>query len=427
MMTAPIPTRSRRPRLRRTLAAVALLTGSGLASAETSPYYIGASLNLSHESNLLRLVDTQATPAGLSKSDTVTSTALLAGFDQPFGRQRASANLTVRDNRYSRNPQYDNQSYQGSAALDWSTVERFSGSLNASASRNLSALNLLDVGLVDKKNLESVQSLGASVRWGLASLYALEASIGQRQVDNSLDEPRIQARNFKQDTASFGLSWRPGGSTTVGLGLRSSRGTYPKFLQLQDGSFQADRLKRDDIELTGSMQVTGASNLSVKLSSGKTQYDLSSQRDFSGLTGALSWNWQATGKTIFNLRVTRDTGQESYAFQSIFNQLDTIDYSRVSTIVATRVDYAATAKISMNLGLTLMNRDIVRVLPGIFGDTRATGTERVTLLSLGATWRPTRSATVGCNLSSDSRSGGGTLGTDLKASSVGCFGQFVLQ
>lgn len=414
-------------------AAALLLAGPSAVLAQASPYYVGASLSLSHESNVLRLIDGQRTPNGLSKSDTLASTALLAGINQPFGRQRLSANVTLRDNRYRDNTPYNNQSYQVSAALDWATVERLSGSLSATASRALSPFNLLGTSDSFEKNVESVNSIGATARWGLVSLYALEASASHRRVDNSRQDNGYRERDFRQDTGSLGVSWRPSGATSVGLGLRMTKGLYPRFFRVagqtngDSDRFEPDRFERKDIELTASIQPTGASTVSLRLASGDTTYDLSSQRDFSGVTGSLAWQWLATGKTSLNLRLTRDTGQDSYAFQSVFNTPDTVDYSRINTSLAARVDYALSAKVAMNLGLTLVDREVVRLVPGVINDARDTGQERITAFSLGATWRPTRSVSAGCNLSTDDRNGSGRLGSDLKSGSFGCFGQIVLQ
>ena len=61
---------------------------AGQANAQANPWYIGAAQTLTHESNLYRLADGQTTPDGVSKSDLVSSTALLAGLDQTISRQR---------------------------------------------------------------------------------------------------------------------------------------------------------------------------------------------------------------------------------------------------------------------------------------------------------------------------------------------------
>ena len=88
------------------------------AQAETSPWYVGGALGLSHETNVYRLPEGIAPQTGTARSDQVTSATLLGGLDQPIGRQRLFGNVTVRQNRYSGNPQFNNTSYNGSLGLD---------------------------------------------------------------------------------------------------------------------------------------------------------------------------------------------------------------------------------------------------------------------------------------------------------------------
>jgi len=108
------------------LAATAAL--SMQAWAQSSPYYFGGGLGLTHVSNVYR----QANDAN---SDNVTTATLLAGVDQRFGRQRLFGDGSVQSNRYQSNSSLNNQSYSVRGGLDWETLERLSGTLSGNASR----------------------------------------------------------------------------------------------------------------------------------------------------------------------------------------------------------------------------------------------------------------------------------------------------
>ena len=164
MRTEP---RSRAPALR--VAAALLVLWAHAASAQQSPWSVGGSMLWSHDANLLRLADGQDPGPGDSRSDTVLSTAIVGGLNQNIGRQRVFGNLTLRDNRFEKNSKYNNQSYNGAVGLDWSTVNRVSGTLSFSAARNLSTFNAEGVGLLPEKNLESTQTLGATASVGLVT------------------------------------------------------------------------------------------------------------------------------------------------------------------------------------------------------------------------------------------------------------------
>lgn len=413
----------------RAVAVAGAIVAAGLALAETSPYYVGASQSFGHESNLLRLNDAATVPGGYSRSDTVSSTALLAGIDQPISRQRLRGDLALRHNRYSNNDLFNNQSYSANLALDWATVNRLSGTLAGSANRSLSSFNRQEVGFLREKNFEDTRTLDASVQLGVVTQYSLLAGASRREVDNSLGTPNVQSRNFTQDMASLGVRWQPSSLLSLGVGLRTTQGRYPQFQQLQDGSFRADRYQRNDIDLTAAYQASGASTVNARLSSGKTEYDLASQRNFDGVTGSLNWVWQATGKLRLNTTLARETGQDSYAV-SVFNTPTTADYSRINTTLRVAAEWAATSKIAATTSLSSSQRDLVRSLPTPQGATSTdSGRERTTSFAIGARWAPTRSSLVGCSATSERISGAGTLAaaTQVKNNGFNCYGQLTLQ
>ena len=414
----------------RAVAVASAIIATGLALAENSPYYVGVSQTFGHESNLLRLNDGAAVPSGYSLADTVSSTALLAGIDQPIGRQRVHGDLALRHNRYSNNDRFNNQSYSANLALDWATVNRLSGKLSGGATRTLSSFNLQEVGFLNAKNFEDTQTLDASVQLGVVTQYSLLASAGHREVSNSLERDSVQARNFKQDTGSLGLRWQPGGLLTLGADLRTTKGHYPKFgRNTVDNSFLSDSYTRNDIDFTAFYQPTGLSTLSARLTSGRTEYDRATQRNFSGLTGSLNWGWQATGKLRVNTTLSRDTGQDSYVVSSITNTPTTADYSRINTTLRVGTDWALTSKIAVTSAITTSQRDLVTSLPTQLGqNVSATGHERYTSVGVGARWAPTRNSLVGCNANTDRITGSGSqAATRIKGTGISCYGQLTLQ
>jgi hypothetical protein len=435
-MNRPTQGRVPAPRPRSGVASVAAglaLLMAAPAWAQSSPYYAAGSLAFSHDSNLFRLAGDQVPGPDESRADTLTSTALVAGVNQGIGRQRVAGSLTLRDNRFARNDRYNNQSYNGQLGLDWSTVERISGSLSFSAARALSTFNAEGVGLLLQKNLETTQAANAVVRVGLVTAYSLELSAGQRRIRNSLDDERIRARDFNQDSASLGLAWRPGGALSVVVALRELRGEYPTFRRDAAGDFEADRFKQQQVDLLTTWQVSGASGLDLRLNFGDTQYVANENRNFSSVNGSLGWLWQATGKLRVNTRYTRDKGQDAYpsSVPFFFGSIPVTLFDRRS-IDTWRVqgDLDVSAKVSLSAGAQLASRKLDRdtvtvVTPTSLGT--SDGRDRTTLLTLGARWAPTRSALLGCDAGHEKRSATGALTAPLKGSTFSCFGQITLQ
>lgn len=407
-------------------AALGLLFLAVGATAQTSPWYLGASLGLTHEDNIYRLGDGVATPAGVSKSDTLTTGALLAGLDQPIGRQRLYGTATLRDNRFERNRVLDNQGYALRAGLDWATGERIAGTLDLRADRGLARFNTdTEIGLVTRRNIEQQRQASARVRVGTVTQYSLEASLERREVDYSA--PEYAARENRSTTATAGLRWRPSAGLMLGGGLRHVRGSYPQFEPLAGGGFRADRFTRDGLDLVFELTPGGASRFDGRATLGRTRYETATARDISGLTGSARWVWQPGGKLQLTTRLSRDDGQSG--FYSTSPLIDgVVDYSRTTTVLSLRADYAATAKLRFNASLAAGRRDLVRTLPPsalVTGD--ATGREKTLEATLGLSWDPTRSTVLGCDLGHERRTGRGELAEPYRAGRFGCYGQIFLR
>jgi hypothetical protein len=398
---------------------------SASAAAQTSPWYVGASQTFTHESNLYRLADGAAAPAGISKSDLVSSTALLAGLDQPIGRQRLYGNATLRSNHYRDNGDLDNEGYALRAGLDWETAGRLSGNIDLSADRGLARFDTdTDLGVQTRRNVEDNTRMFAEARLGVVTEYTLQASLEHRERRFSAAE--YDRRENRQTTATAGLRWRPQVSTMLGAGLRHTDGRYPRFLALAGGGFEADRFTRDGLDLLGSYDSGGASRYDARLTFGRTNYSRDDARDFSGLTGFATWTWRSGGRLTLTTRLARDIGQDAFFAGNPLSG-GVVDDSRTTTALRLGADYALSAKVALRASLTHSRRDLARTLPAgsLFND--VSGNDDTTELSLGATWEPTRSVVLGCDLGHEKRSASGDLSLPYAATRAGCFGQLFLR
>ena len=428
--------------LRLRLAGAALALWAGSAGAQQSPWSVGGSMLLSHDSNLLRLADTQQPGPDDSRSDTVLSTALVGSLNQNIGRQRVFGNLTLRDNRFERNAKYNNQSYNGALGLDWSTINRISGNLSLSAARNLSTFNAEGVGLLPEKNLETTQAVNASVSVGLVTEYSLELGAGRRRVRNSVQDERVLSRDVNLDTLSLGLAWRPRGAFSLTGALRQVNALFPTFrantntnanANANANGYESDRYKQQQIELIAALQPSGASTLDLRLNFGDTRYLINEERNFSSVNGSLGWLWQATGKLRLTTRLARDKGQDNYpsSVPFFFSRIPvTLSDSRVITTLRLQADFDVSAKVAMSSSLQHARRSLDRNTLAV-ANTLSLGTsngkDATTVFTLGARWAPVRNTLVGCDASTENRRASGDLTSNLKAASLGCYGQITLQ
>lgn len=385
------------------------------AAAQSSPYYIGLAQTFGYESNLIRLRDGQALPAGLSKSDSLSSTALVGGIDQPIGRQRLFGSATLRSDRYSKNSAFNNQGYALSLGLDWQTIERVSGKLLAAADRT-TRTDLRDRSdlFIPRRNTETSNQLDASVSVGVSTPLSAEAGLSRRDVSYSAQES--QYREYNQSSGSLGLRYKLGGATTAGVSLRQTRIEYPRLLAtLAD---PRDRRTRNDVDFVVIWVPSTVSSLNLRASRGRTRHEQFAERNFSATTGALVWDWQPGGKLRLSTRLARDVGQDA--------ERATTAFSRTTDSLRLRADYELTAKIGLTASASGYRR--TQLGSGLFV-TGLEGRDNGSTVSLGARWAPLRSLTLGCDFSDERRGNNSSplLNDAFSARAASCYGQFTLQ
>lgn len=401
---------------------ISLLLAAPCALAQSSPWFVGAGLTVAKESNLLRLTGEQQPLSGSSKADTVSSSYLLAGLNQAIGRQIVQGNFVVRDNRYDKNGAFNNQSYNASVGLEWSTIGRISGSLGAGTSRSLSTFNSEGVGQLDTKNLESVQSFSATLRMGLITEYGLELALSRRETENSLDNVQVRRRDQVVDSASLGLRWAPSDLLSVALSGRQTDVLYPTFFVLRDNSTEEDRYKQEGLDFVATWRASGASTLDLRLNRSRTRYERNTDRNVPATTGSLGWNWRATGKLSVQARLTRD--QQSWS--STYLQFFPTANDSTNTTWGGQLEYGWSSKVAFTSGLQYAKRKIrARVLDLDIASLQ--GQDQTTVFTFGARWVPTRSTWFGCDFNNNRRTASGELTASLKGTGASCYGQITLQ
>lgn len=405
------------------VATVALAFTPSSWADDPNPYYLGVSASYGHDSNVFRAPTS-------AQGDSSWSAGLLGGIDQPFGRQRFYASGNVRSNRYENLTSLNYTSYGLNAALDWSTIERLSGTLSVAASENLANYSSNVTQVLNTKNIEKNSQFLAQAQWGMVSLLSLVGSVTHRQTDYSAVE--YSPYNVKQDVGSIGLRYRPSGLLTLGTAVRLTRGRYTDRL---DTNGDQVTFRRRDIDLTAAWIASGQSTINARVSFGRQTTPGASRDDFSGTTGLISWAYVPTGKLSFNTSLSRDTGLES-TFQNIVTPggpgTALGDTSRLTTAVSLDANYAATAKIKATARARYSHRSLSEGFTSSGQSLgSASGTDNVVGLSVGVSYAPTRSMAFSCNLGRESRkvSDGTPLGLSypFSANTASCSAQLVLQ
>jgi hypothetical protein len=433
---------------RRAVAVAALCASAGAAWAQNAPpstasevnasgarpYYIGASQGFFHSSNVYRI------PGGVS--DTYSSTSLLAGFDQPIGRQRVYASGSLSLNRYFDEKALDNTSYNLAAGWDFQTVGSISGGLDVGLDQQLAAPAASTAESPDaRRNLARSQRVNGRLLWGGPSILTVEARGGYSRVDYA-DEAYAGSESSRRE-AGLTAYYRPGARLRLGLGVRGDWTDQPAALvDPVTGVAQSNEVRGRNIDLVADYSVSAITSLSGRLSYTRQTNSnaLLAGDDFSGLTGALTANYQATGKINAYLTLARDVGSAAYGrtfyaialpsgssdpsgtpvtSPTLSQQTVLFENNRVTSSASLGLRYAATAKIGVNLGLRY---ERARVASTSTAQADADSTDRTTLASVGIGYAATRLVSLGCDAGYERRNVSGGVDFSYSVKTVGCNG-----
>jgi hypothetical protein len=375
---------------------------AGPAHAESNPFYVGADLSAVHDSNVFRLKK--------ATSDTSYSVGLLAGLDQPIGRQRLFANGRLRETRFQDLSRLDHTSYAINAGLDWAAIDKLSGTLSFSGADGLFNYGGTNTAQSTERNIETRSESLARIRYGSGSHLAVEASLSHRSLRYS--NPAYEASALTQDTAGMALYYQPSAGLKLGTGLRLSRGEY------KGSGLDFDRR---DIDLTATWLATGLSTLDGRFSVGRRESrGATSALDFSGATGQLIWTYRPTGKLLFKTAFSRESGAESSFLDVAEAQNGSVgDASRITNSLAVSAAYALSAKIHVDAGVRANHRSLVAG--------SIDGSDTLRAASLGVTYEPLRHLKFSCQVGRETRSTAGSLSFGYSASSATCTAEIKLQ
>jgi hypothetical protein len=417
----------RAERARRLAAACALLAlGCGAARAEVSPYSFGTGLTIASNDNLF------LAPPGEAVSDRYTTTSLFGSLDQSLGRQRVRGSAAVRDNRYQDRDDLNYRGYNAQIGWNGATAGSVSWSVSYNANRNLSSYGDVSEPALRVSNVETNRQALAAVQLGLVSQWAANATLSHSSIDYSA--PAYAQNELRLDSASLGAQWNPIGPLSLTLGPRFTRGRYPHARAMGGGGFEAESFDRHDLDLTLDWTTSGASSLAARLSLTLQRFDLLSDRDFSGATGQLNWHWRATGKTLVNAALSRDTGSQTSFFTQAFlgqSLRGTGDNSQLTNSLSAGVDHELTGKMSFNLVGRYSERRLANSSRLDLGGNPVeqigdAGNDRSVNLALGLRYAPTRNSSLGCDYGHGRRSTSTGLSSVYRVNSVSCNGQLTL-
>lgn len=363
-----------------------LLIGTGVANgADGDAFSLGVGQSVGYESNLYRLADDEAAPGG-TRHDTVSVTTMNGAFDRTYSRQRLRAKVAIADTRFAEHDELDHTAPSLRLGWDWQVGSRWSGIVDHEYRERLVDF---DETSGAARNINVFRRTGTSANYWWHPDWATGAgvsSIESRFKDNALPESEYNAR-----TTALSLTYRPKSGNRLVLSVRNTDGRFPNRPPVQ-GSIRD--YQQDDLLLNGNWQATGALSVSGYVGQTHRSYDLAPERDFSGMTGRLTFNWVATGKTSVRLSMRREIGAES----------DLVSSYAVTKAISLAPTWAVTDKIRLGANYEVRQRDYGgNPAPGSATPTADDREDRTNIFGLSLSYQPMRALTLGLRLQRQTR------------------------
>jgi hypothetical protein len=393
----------------------------------TNPYYFGANVGLTHVSNVFQQSSSR-------NADDVLTGNLLGGIDTRFGREHLRLDGSVGTSRYRNNTALNNVGYQGSAALDWSTIERVSGTITAGASRQLASYNISPyiTQVPDYvNNTLSSYYVDALTHVGLVTRWTLDADVSYRQYRYSAAQ--YAQLNYQQTAYSLGPSYQASPDLRIGVDWRHTNATNPTYFPVYDPAsnptsptltgYDPNHYSRNDIDLNIHWRFSGFSSLDTRLSHGSYTHADSRGQSTSNFSGAATWNWTPTGKTTIVTSFIHDSGLSAYVFSNLPFAYNT-NQSTVTNTLQVNANYQLTGKMTLTAAGVYARTN--RSNDAQFGNESAASNSHDNYYSLliGANWQYSRGISMACQVGHQVRTST-IINYGYDADSIGCNAQIL--
>ena len=353
------------------MALVALFVPPVLA-ADSDAHGLVISQELVRDDNLFRMPDdTRPVIDGRvrQRSDTLSVTALSATFDRTYGRQRLVGELGISRNDYLEFNHLDFTAKNGRGTWMWGLGKQLSGTVTTEQSESLRSF--ADRGTTTR-SVNTYRRHAADARYRLDPRWA--GGIGWVRTDSRYDEPRSSGSEYVEDAFEALAHYRSPADSTLALVARGATGRYPGRLRSEStvtGYEQRDLLLRANWMASGHSRVSGNVGYTWR------EYPHVSEKNFSGLTGRLTYDWAPSGKIGLGVTVRREIGARE----------DVADNFVITRAVSVDPSWAVTSKIQVRGKLEWLTRDYGG---DPFASAAADRDDKSRAVSVAVEWTPVR-------------------------------------
>ena len=366
-----------------------LVASFGVHADADDTFTLNAGINLQHDSNLFRLpsdADTQALLGTSTRSDLMTITSAGLKFNKQYSLQRFELDATMIDYRYRTFDHLDYTAFNYAGAWRWSVTPKLHG--NLTLRRNESLNSYTDYSGYSVRNLRTEENQRFDGVYEIDGAWRLIGGISRSSTSNS--QAVEQDSDTRSTSVDAGIRYSFPSGSALSYVVRAGHGKYTNRTQLNPWYQQDNAFDDYENELRLTWAVTGKTTIDTRLAHFSRKHEHYDDRDYSGVTGNININWQATGKT----RITAGWTRELASSQSLSS----------SYVVTDRLSLAPYWQISDKTGLRLRyeyaRRDYRGAIYPVLQDGR---TDNVQNGQIALEWQPYRSLFITTSLQTDKR------------------------
>jgi Putative beta-barrel porin 2 len=259
---------------------------------------VDAAASVEHHSNIFRVTD--------GASDTVVRALLGVRFERDISLQRITAYATVEPAKYLNFSSYDYFGYTAGGTWAWEVGRPLFGEVTARFARFQTPFDAIPGG---QNNLQTLQFGRALFGFRMTQNWSVIGAVDDAVGANSLASQA--ASDFNRVGAELGVRRVAAGSATdVDFVWRHENGNYPNQ-QVYDANGNLlpaavdNAYSQDAVLMRITYRPTDTSRISGNIGYTRRSYQNVSQRDFSGVTGGMDFEWPLSGAVTMRAAIFR--------------------------------------------------------------------------------------------------------------------------
>ncbi len=350
-----------------------------------------AGLDISRHDNIFLLTEGRNPPAFFGDSkrgDTLLTGLFGVKFDRDVSLQRFTVTGRILPVKYVTYSQFDYVGYDVGANWNWAIGRPWFGTLGLDRGQRASEFS--ETQGVNDTNLQETTRLYFTGGLRLTPSWALIAGIDNTQLDNSVAQ--FLPSNYDFTGLEIGARYAPGTGTELDFLYRQTDGKYPNR-QVTDslgnllGAAIDNGFSQDEFLIRTTYQPNEDARLVGQFGYTKREFDNLPQRNFSGPTARLTYDWRPGGRFFMGADLVRDIYSD---------EILTSNYVDVRRIVL-RPTVRLTGKTSLN-GTFSYSKLIYEGDPGFVANAAAVRDDTLIVYGVRFDWQYSRNVVFNLNL-----------------------------